>query len=643
MKKLFSILLMAALLVTCITPALYSSAADVPSFVVEENTEYDENASTVDVSFGIADNPGISEMTVLVYYLGDQMSVAGVTSGDYFEAEEGATGESTSNRFDEYFTAPEFEEGTVYTVTEVDLFSTTDGDEAGNGTILNVTFNLDGEHAAGTEFTYGIKVAEAENSNGDAIAFAGKAEGKVTSLPDPYKEVYDNFTVFTTEANVDLDATEATVELRLVNNPGIKGLIVYIVYDEELEMTSLETVDGIFFADVDRFIYNEDLHAYPPTDGSPSNITNAFENMGIPVDGSKVCAVLLANAAANENKTADGVLARLTFKLPEDLQQGESFPIDFCWKDGDIIQLSDTEVDEYGNPVLVSLNPDRPTCYINVEACEHPNVVLETVREATCTEEGLRSGVCPDCNQTVEETIPTTTHNYVATIIPPTENSQGYTLHACSVCGDNYKDHYTDYVGEDVPQIIIENKTATAGETVTVNLFVKNNPGFNAASFKIDYDTTSLHLIGAELSEEFSSGTTVSYDNLPYLTFFRGGNISSDTNMLTLTFAVLDTALAGDAYISLLYEEGNISNIDEESINFKVVDGKIMVTDYLPGDINGDGSVNTKDLTRLLRYINHEDVECTEKALDVNGDGRVNSKDLTRLLKYINHEDVEIF
>ena len=727
MKKLFSILLMAALLVTCITPALYSSAADVPSFVVEENTEYDENASTVDVSFGIADNPGISEMTVLVYYLGDQMSVAGVTSGDYFEAEEGATGESTSNRFDEYFTAPEFEEGTVYTVTEVDLFSTTDGDEAGNGTILNVTFNLDGEHAAGTEFTYGIKVAEAENSNGDAIAFAGKAEGKVTSLPDPYKEVYDNFTVFTTEANVDLDATEATVELRLVNNPGIKGLIVYIVYDEELEMTSLETVDGIFFADVDRFTYNEDLHAYPPTDGSPSNITNAFENMGIPVDGSKVCAVLLANAAANENKTADGVLARLTFKLPEDLQQGESFPIDFCWKDGDIIQLSDTEVDEFGNPALVRLNPDRPTCYINVASCEHPNLVLETVKEPTCTEEGLQSGVCPDCNQTVEVVIPkldhtpaaekkvveptctepgylvtvcsvcnteisrevdpdhpealghepgapvvtkpaTCTeegtqeiyctrcgevmgnveipmipHNYVATIIPPTENSQGYTLHACSVCGDNYKDHYTDYVGEDVPQIIIENKTATAGETVTVNLFVKNNPGFNAASFKIDYDTTSLHLIGAELSEEFSSGTTVSYDNLPYLTFFRGGNISSDTNMLTLTFAVLDTASAGDAYISLLYEEGNISNIDEESINFKVVDGKIMVTDYLPGDINGDGSVNTKDLTRLLRYINHEDVECTEKALDVNGDGRVNSKDLTRLLKYINHEDVEIF
>ena len=135
----------------------------------------------------------------------------------------------------------------------------------------------------------------------------------------------------------------------------------------------------------------------------------------------------------------------------------------------------------------------------------------------------------------------------------------------------------------------------------------------------------------------------MSYDNLPYLTFVRGNNIDSDANMMTLTFKVLDTAVPGDAYISLLYDEGDISNIDEEDVNFKIVNGKITVKDYLPGDINGDGNVNTKDLTRLLKYINHEDVDCTEKALDVNGDGKVNTKDLTRLLKHINHEDVEIF
>ena len=124
-----------------------------------------------------------------------------------------------------------------------------------------------------------------------------------------------------------------------------------------------------------------------------------------------------------------------------------------------------------------------------------------------------------------------------------------------------------------------------------------------------EYMVSHIPLIIQTEGEEFGNGTTVSYDNLPYLTFVRGSNIDSDTNMLTLTFEVLGAAVDGDAYITLLYEAGNISNIDEEDVNFKIIDGKITVIDYLPGDINGDGNVNTKDLTRLMKYINHEDVE----------------------------------
>lgn len=60
------------------------------------------------------------------------------------------------------------------------------------------------------------------------------------------------------------------------------------------------------------------------------------------------------------------------------------------------------------------------------------------------------------------------------------------------------------------------------------------------------------------------------------------------------------------------------------------------------GDINGDGNVNNKDLTRLLRYIAGDSVEVVRQTLDTNGDGNVNNKDLTRLLRYIAGEDVEI-
>ena len=63
---------------------------------------------------------------------------------------------------------------------------------------------------------------------------------------------------------------------------------------------------------------------------------------------------------------------------------------------------------------------------------------------------------------------------------------------------------------------------------------------------------------------------------------------------------------------------------------------------HIPGDINGDGDVNNKDVTRLFRYLSDYDVEVVEAALDVNGDGSVNNKDLTRLFRYLSGYEVDI-
>lgn len=64
---------------------------------------------------------------------------------------------------------------------------------------------------------------------------------------------------------------------------------------------------------------------------------------------------------------------------------------------------------------------------------------------------------------------------------------------------------------------------------------------------------------------------------------------------------------------------------------------------YLAGDINGDGDVNGKDLTRMMRYLSGEDAEVINGNLDTNGDGDVNGKDLTRLMRYISGEEIELF
>lgn len=64
---------------------------------------------------------------------------------------------------------------------------------------------------------------------------------------------------------------------------------------------------------------------------------------------------------------------------------------------------------------------------------------------------------------------------------------------------------------------------------------------------------------------------------------------------------------------------------------------------YEPGDINGDGETDNKDLTRLFQYLSDWGVEVNELALDVNGDGSVDNKDLTRLFQYLSDWGVEIF
>lgn len=69
--------------------------------------------------------------------------------------------------------------------------------------------------------------------------------------------------------------------------------------------------------------------------------------------------------------------------------------------------------------------------------------------EPTCTEAGSKEKVCSVCDETAEghvitEAIPASGHTYDSEIIAPTYDEGGYTLNTCSVCGDSYKDNFTN-------------------------------------------------------------------------------------------------------------------------------------------------------------------------------------------------------
>ena len=197
--------------------------------------------------------------------------------------------------------------------------------------------------------------------------------------------------------------------------------------------------------------------------------------------------------------------------------------------------------------------------------------------------------------------------------------------------------------------ITVSTKNAMAGQTVDVDVMVTDNPGVAAITLDVEYDKSNLELQGFVYNEEALVGaSTTPYNasaSIPCLYMVNGTqNIIGDFRFATLTFKVKDNAAENAmAYINLTFDPDNIYDIAEDNIDCTIVSGGVNIISCVPGDINGDEKVNSKDVSRLMQYHAHWDVTVNEPALDTNGDGKLNSKDVTRLMQYIAHWDVELY
>ena len=81
------------------------------------------------------------------------------------------------------------------------------------------------------------------------------------------------------------------------------------------------------------------------------------------------------------------------------------------------------------------------------EVTEHDWVRDESTLTATCTEAGTVKETCSKCNATRTVEVPALGHDVVATVVPPTCQSEGYTEHKCSRC--DYAEENTDIVAID--------------------------------------------------------------------------------------------------------------------------------------------------------------------------------------------------
>ena len=191
------------------------------------------------------------------------------------------------------------------------------------------------------------------------------------------------------------------------------------------------------------------------------------------------------------------------------------------------------------------------------------------------------------------------------------------------------------------PEFVVESTSGKVGDTVSVNVMIKNNPGITALQLNVSYSAKDLELVSIENGGLFSDSVTHSkLDKNPIIiSWYSSSSEDESTNgcLATLKFKILDGAT--NSNISITYDENNVFDSSFNNEEFDIINGNvnIILDSYKIGDVNLDGSVNILDATLLQMHIARLATldENNLKVADTNKDGSVNILDATLLQMYI--------
>lgn len=192
-----------------------------------------------------------------------------------------------------------------------------------------------------------------------------------------------------------------------------------------------------------------------------------------------------------------------------------------------------------------------------------------------------------------------------------------------------------------------EDVVALPDSDVTMAISIENNPGIAGAELVVSFDER-LTLVSAEAGDAFSALTYVepSYYRNPTIFVWDSEKLNEedikDGIILELTFHTPD-GVEDDFPVTITYESGNVFDKDLNPMELTIDNGCITSISYLPGDADGNGRINTLDITSIRRYIsdgrktdpNGYNVVINENAADVDANGRINTLDITMIRRYI--------
>ncbi|MBQ3527324.1 MAG: leucine-rich repeat protein [Clostridia bacterium] len=401
MKKLLSVILVLSMILGSVSSVgVFALDEDVAISLVAKEAEYVEGTPSTLAAVELSENPGISNLMLVVYYKADELKLSESTEKSlensifakgesYVSSEMAGTGRAIKNYLPEGAVASEYKGFTVDLCSEWNSEAGAYEDMTADGIVIEIPFEA-ASFVAGAEYKYTVVVTGAENGAGVSYDPEGLSfEGSVMCVADEELGKYSDFTLFLSPETVKIESRKEDtfkVDLRVDANPGIWNMRFYLVYPEETALKSIE--NGTVFPD-DTF---STLYKNRPL-SDPEQLDTfkkAIAGERIPQIGYASAGVNYKFSAADKVANGNGVLLTLEFEMPKNASYEELFDIRVLYAEGDI----------YGPPAssgFENFAPEAVGTKVTV-GCDHAETV-EGYKEPTCGADGYNGTVCAFCNK----------------------------------------------------------------------------------------------------------------------------------------------------------------------------------------------------------------------------------------------------
>ncbi len=269
-----------------------------------------------------------------------------------------------------------------------------------------------------------------------------------------------------------------------------------------------------------------------------------------------------------------------------------------CSRCGEIEYTGGTTTNEgcqecFPDPTGVTLNQTAASLNIGETVQLTATVSPSTATDKTVTWSSSNNSVA-----TVSANGLVTAHAAGAATITVTTNSGGKTA-SCTVT-------VTAAPVEDKPQITVSSiPVAAPGSEVKVTLTLENNPGFFGALFAVHYpESFKLKQIeqGDALgSMSFLAPPAEASGMYPNPSSFSWDAMEPDaTNgvLVTLTFEIPADADEG-SYPITISSDYAVFDAEGNEIELNIINGEIVISNIVYGDVDGNGKINLMDVVRL--------------------------------------------